>query len=420
MPEAHSEWSASGFKRIMLCPGSKVLEKGAPDRSTIYAAEGTAAHELLEMVLTGHTPAAGFVGRIIKVEEEDRSYEIEVDDDMARYVQQVVDFVLELKGADGVLMVEQQLCYADYLDVDRDAGWGTGDVVIAKGSRLIVLDLKYGKGVEVDVTENPQLMLYGLGALDKLNGIAGDFEEVELIIAQPRITPEPSRWVTSVEKLETWGRSTARSHVNTAKNAEKMAGSGPEWNDVYVRPGEEQCRFCKGKATCPKLRAEVALHVSSSPAASDEFEHISDPKTFSEPDLARAMRACDLIEDWVTAVRAEVERRLLGGTPVPGFKIVQGKQGNRAWTNKLEVEEVMKSMRLKQDEMYDMSIISPTTAEKLLAKDSPRRWTKLQQYITRSAGKPSVAPLSDKRPALEMKPVADEFAAIPETIDDLA
>jgi hypothetical protein len=419
MPEAHSEWSASGFKRIMLCPGSKVLERGAADRSTIYAAEGTAAHELLEMVLTGGTPAAGFVGRVIKVDEEDRSYEIEVTDDMARYVQGVVDFVLELKGADGVLMVEQQLCYADYLDVDRDKGWGTGDVVIAKGNRLIVIDLKYGKGVEVDVEENPQLMLYGLGALDKLNGIAGDFEEVELIIAQPRITPNPSRWETTVEHLETWGRSTARSAVASAKNAEQMAGSGPEWNDVYVRPGEEQCRFCKGKATCPKLRAEVALHVSSSPAASDEFEQISDPKTFSEPDLARAMSAAKMIEEWVKSVRSEVERRLLAGTPVPGYKLVEGKLGNRAWTNKAEVEEAMKSMRLKQDEMYDMSIISPTTAEKLLAKNSPRRWTKLQQYITRTPGEPSVAPLSDKRPALEMKPVADDFDAV-DTIDDLA
>lgn len=415
MPELHSEWSASGFKRIMLCPGSKVLEQGAPDRTTIYAAEGTAAHELLEMVLTGGTPAAGYVGRIIKAD----GFEIEVTDDMARYIQGVVDFVLELKGPDGVLMVEQQLCYADYLDVERDSGWGTGDVVIARGNRLIVIDLKYGKGVEVDVTENPQLMLYGLGALDKLNGIAGDFEEVELIIAQPRITPEPSRWVTSVEHLETWGRSTARSAVNTAKNAVSMRDTGPEWNDVYVRPGEEQCRFCKGKAVCPKLRAEVALHVSSGPAEADEFEHISDPKTFSEPDLARAMSACKLIEDWVTSVRAEVERRLLAGTAVPGYKLVQGKLGNRAWTNKTEVEEAMKSMRLKQDEMYDMSIISPTSAEKLLAKDSPRRWAKLQQYITRAPGNPSVAPLSDKRPALEMKPVADEFDAV-ETIDDLA
>lgn len=420
MPEAHSKWSASGFKKIMLCPGSKVLEAGAADKSSIYAAEGTAAHELLEMVLTEGTPAAGYVGRIIEVKESDATYQIEVTDDMARYIQGVADFVLDLKGDDGVLMVEQQLCYAEYIDVDRDEGWGTGDVVIAKGNRLIVLDLKYGKGVEVSVEENPQLMLYGLGALDKLNGIAGDFEEVELIIAQPRINNEPSRWVTTVEHLEAWGRSSARSHVNTAKNAVKMHDSGPEWNEVYLRPGEEQCRFCKAKAICPALKTEVALQVSSAPATVDEFKHITDPKTFSEPDLARAMSACDLIETWVSAVRAEVERRLLAGTPVAGFKIVQGKQGNRAWTSKTEVEEVMKSMRLKQDEMYDMSIISPTAAEKLLAKDSPRRWTKLQSYITRSEGKPSVAPLSDKRPALEMKPVADDFDAVAETIDDLA
>lgn len=414
MPELHSEWSASGFKKIMLCPGSKVLEKGASDNTTIYAAEGTAAHELLELVLTGRTPAGGFVGRVIRAD----GFDIEVTDDMARYVQGVADFVFGLQGADGVLMVEQQLCYADYLGVGRDEAWGTGDVVIAKGERLIVIDLKYGKGVEVDVERNPQLMLYGLGALDKLNGIAGDFTEVELVIAQPRINPEPSRWVTSVEELEAWGRSTARSAVATAKTAEEHQGL-VVWADTFLRPGEEQCRFCKAKANCPKLGAEVALHVSNAPATADEFDHISDPKTFSEPDLARAMSACGMIEDWVTAVRAEVERRLLAGVSVPGYKLVEGKLGNRAWTNKAEVAEVLKSMRLRDDEMYDKTIISPTSAEKLLAKESPRRWTTLQQYITRAPGKPSVAPTSDKRPALEVKPVADDFAVV-ESIDDLA
>lgn len=413
MPEAHSEWSASGFKKIMLCPGSKVLEVGAPNQSSIYAAEGTAAHELLEMVLTSGTPAAGYIGRVIEAD----GYQIEVDDDMARHVQNVADFVLELKGTDGVMMVEQKLYYADYLGLEREQAWGTGDVVIAKGDLLLVIDLKYGKGVEVEAKDNPQLMLYGLGALDKLNGIAGDFTHVELIIAQPRVSSEPSRWITTVAELEEWATTTARSHVKTAKNAEAMHGTSAEWHEVYLRPGEEQCRFCKAKATCPALGDLVSVHVSSAPATVDEFQHISDPKTFPERDLARAMSACDLIEDWCKAVRAEVERRLLAGTSVPGFKLVQGKQGNRAWTDKAEAEAAMKAMRLKQNEMYALSLISPTVAEKLLAKESPRRWQKLQPYITRAEGKPSVAPLSDKRLALEIKPVADDFAALPDFTD---
>jgi hypothetical protein len=177
MPEAHSKWSASGFKKIMLCPGSKVLEVGRPDNTTIYAAEGTAAHELLEMVLTGETPAAGYVGRIIKAD----GFDIEVTEEMAEYIQGVADRVKDYQGDDGVLFVEQRLYYADYIDVPREEGWGTGDVVIARGEELIVIDLKYGKGTWVDVKENPQLSLYGLGALDKFNGIAGDFTRVRLV-----------------------------------------------------------------------------------------------------------------------------------------------------------------------------------------------------------------------------------------------
>lgn len=419
MPEAHSEWSASGFKQVMLCPGSKVLQLGRPNNGNIYSAEGTAAHELLEMVLTGDTPAAGYEGRIIEAD----GFEIEVNADMVRYVQQVADQVREYQGADGVLMCEQKLYYGEYLSVPRESGWGTGDIVIARGEELIVGDLKYGRGVEVDVERNPQLMLYGLGALEKLNGIAGDFERVRLVIFQPRITSAPSEWDISVEELEAWGRSTARSAVATAKNAQALHGEDSLWEDTFLRPGEEQCRFCKAKATCPKLIEEVAATVHfSAPLGPDEFVDL-DPEVPGEntPDdvLAVAMSKIGLIEDWCTAVRAEVERRLLDGKPVPGFKLVQGKQGNRAWTKKAEVEEVLKSMRLKQEEMYEMSLISPTAAEKLLAKDSPRRWSKLQSYITRAEGKPSVAPLSDKRPALEMKPVADDFTEVAETFDDL-
>lgn len=429
MPEAHSEWSASGFKKVMLCPGSKTLEAGKPDSSSIYAAEGTAAHELLEMCLTGGRDAAAFEGRIIEVVESDRTYKIEVDADMVDHIQSVIDLVKQYQGPDGVLMVEQKLYYADYLGVPRETGWGTGDIVIARGNQLIVGDLKYGRGVEVDVEENPQLMLYGLGGLDKLNGIAGDFETVTLVIFQPRISRKPSEWDISAEALEKWGRSTARSAVCTAQNAVTYATSSHdnEWADTFLRPGEEQCRFCKAKATCSALREEVVATVFDAlPATPDEFADMSPVSPDNEQQgadaewLAAAMSKAKLIEDWLTGVRAEVERRLLAGGAVPGYKLVQGKQGNRAWTSKVEAEEAMKAMRLKLTEMYDQTIISPTTAEKLLAKDSPRRWAKLQALITRSAGSPSVAPASDKRPALEIKPVADDFAEVAETFDDLA
>lgn len=416
MPEAHSKWSASGFKKIMLCPGSKVLEVGRPDRSSIYAAGGTAAHELLEMVLTKDTPASGYLGRIITVEEADATYEIEVDDDMVGYIQGVADRVKAYQGDDGVLFVEQRLCYADYIGVDRESGWGTGDVVIAKGNRIIVIDLKYGRGQWVDVVMNPQLSLYGLGALDKFNGLAGDFTEVLLVIDQPRISEKPSEWETTVEALEAWGRSTARSAVNTVKSAEMLhAKELNTWSETFLRPGEDQCRFCKAKATCPALRSEVIkTALDCAPATPDEFAEIStapDDKNMDADWLAVCLNKVDLIEDWCKAIRAEADHRLLNGHAVPGFKVVAGKRGNRQWVDKAQAEETLKAMRLKVEDMYDFKLISPTTADKLAKAGTigPRQWPKLLELITQSEGKPHVAPVSDPRPALDLQPVDNDF-----------
>ena len=127
--------------------------------------------------------------------------------------------------------------------------------------------------------------------------------------------------------------------------------------------------------------------------------------------VSNCLKAVDLIESWCTAVRARAESELLKGHDVLGFKLVKGRQGARAWLDAAEAEKMLKSMRLKVDQMFDLKLISPTTAEKVL-KETPKRWNKLQSLITRSDGKPSVAPVSDKRDALVIEPVSDSFADI--------
>jgi hypothetical protein len=175
--------------------------------------------------------------------------------------------------------------------------------------------------------------------------------------------------------------------------------------DAPLVPGEKQCRFCKAKAVCPALRDEVAEVVSGS-ATLDEF--VDPDMTTGDNYLSVAMSKVDLVEHWCKAVRAEVERRLLAGQTVDGFKLVEGKRGNRKWSSDAEAEALFKSFRLRQDEMYDYSLISPTKAEKLL-KDTPKRWEKAEALISRADGKPSVAPATDKRPALAVQSIADDF-----------
>lgn len=389
------------------------MEAGKPDTSSEFADEGTAAHDLAAMALTSGNDARAYLGRIIQVKDSGR--EFEVDEDMAANVQIYLDNVREyIQG--GELMVEQRVDFSHVVNVPDQGGTSDAIIITADGDEIQVHDLKYGRGVRVDAQDNEQLRLYALGALNEY-GMVGDFKRVRMVIHQPRLN-HLSEAVCTIDEIEKFGRYVGERawHAMEVLNIEK-----PEAYVHHLTPGEKQCQWCKAKANCPKL----ARHVEESVGADFEvMPTIADGALINNtvtiaPDesLAIKMKAVDLIEDWCKAVRAEVERRLFDGVPVPGYKLVEGKRGNRAWSNAAEVETTMKSMRLKIEEMYDFKLISPTSAEKLAKAGTigKRQWPRLQELITQSEGKPSVAPESDKRPALVVTPTADEF----ETVDDL-
>lgn len=411
---AHSTWSASGFEQKILCPGSHVLQMGAPRSSSKYAAEGTAAHQLLTWALQQNLHASNWLGETIEAD----GFTFVVDDDMVRHVQVCIDYVKDLAGDDGAVFADIRVNYSGYLDVPESEAWGTADVIVARGDEIIVVDLKYGMGVEVSAERNPQMSLYALGALQAYNGLAGDFARVRMAISQPRIRTAPSEYDLSVEELEAWGRSTARSAVATCITALSIGPNHEQFNDTFLRPGEKQCKFCAAKATCPALRDTVASTAfQAAPANPDEFADQSVAKPSSASDaqwLAACLSQADLIEDWVKSIRAEAERRLLAGEQVPGFKVVQGKWGARQWGDAAAAEQMLKTFRLKQEEMYDFKLISPTSAEKLAKAETigKRQWPKLQELIVQNEGKPHVAPAADPRPALDIRPVADDFESL--------
>ena len=429
MEPAHSKWSASGFEQKMLCPGSHVLQAGLPNSSSKYAAEGTAAHQVLTWALQESRPAAAYIGRVIEAD----GFTFEVDDDMARHVQTCVDYCTDAAGDDGVIFADIRVNYSAYLDVPEAEAWGTADVIIARGDEVIVIDFKYGMGVEVSAERNPQMSLYALGALQAYNGLAGDFTRVRMAISQPRIKSAPSEYDLTVDELEAWGRSTARSAVASCINAHNMSrdfDGRQNWHDTFLRPGEKQCKFCRAKATCPALRAEVAdtVGLTPTPATPAEFADLVVLSDSLRPEagnddaawLAACLSKVDLIEDWCKSIRAEAERRLLAGEPVPGYKLVQGKKGNRQWADAKEAEAMLKTMRVKLEDMYDFKLISPTTADKLAKAGTigPKQWPKLQTMIVQKDGAPHVAPVSDPRAALVVTPAVDDFADV--TTDDLA
>jgi len=303
---------------------------------------------------------------------------------------QAVDTYVEAVRRESIgkaLLIEQSL-RIDHLTGEADAV-GTGDAVAVGDTVLDVHDLKYGQGVRVSAEANYQMMAYASAALRE-HGLVSNFERIRMFIHQPRL-----------DNLDVWECTPAdvAAFEDAAGESARQYGYALLAADLtpFLTPGEKQCRFCKAKATCPALAEKVVDTVGADFDALISDAPSVDIDALESAALSKKMFAADMIEGWVKAVRAEVERRLLAGTAIPGFKLVEGRRGARSWKDPTEVEKTLKAFRLKKDEMYDFKLISPSAAEKILSKDKPNWWAKLLALITQSDGKPSVAPASDKR-----------------------
>lgn len=425
MSEGHSYFSASGSKKWIACPGSRVLEASTPSKASVHSARGTVAHLLFEQAILAKREPDSWLGEFV----EQDGFQIEVDQTMVNAVTSSVGHAREMTVLCDTVLAETQVNYAGFLGVPVDKAWGTTDLLAVNTTQreLQVHDYKNGTGVDVQVEGNTQAMLYGLGGLAQFEDFA-DIDTVRLVVHQPHTSSAPKEWVISVDDLKAWGYGTARSAASSVQQAEKLHGAidQAEWEATFLRPGSHcSAGFCGARATCPALRKDAVETVfGHEPASVEEFAEVSVPAkahiaASAETWLGAVMAKADQIEDWIKQIRAEVERRLLAGTQVPGFKLVQGRRGARKW-NADDIEKVLKGMRLKDEEMYDRTVISPTKAEELFKAGviGPRQWPKLLPLISQPDGKPSVAPVTDKRAALELTPVAEDFSPVVEN-DDL-
>ena len=442
---AHAIFSPSSASRRVLCRGSLALEFGEPDSRSTYADEGTAAHFVAAEVLRG-TARCGVVSggsvvvppngeaRWLRPEDSEPSI-FEVTEDMARAVTAYIEAVWAYKDACSTpkghaeLLVETRIPIAHI--TGEEGASGSADVVIfnMSGDELQVHDLKFGRGVIVDAEWNEQMALYALGALEALRGII-DPSTVTMVIHQPNVNGI-SEWRIPVGDLIEFGKELAQVATESFALLKALQETGllPEHR---LTAGEKQCKFCKAKAKCPALAQVIRSAVRNSlaefpdlPPVTGAFMKADTPPDANAEvpvaaavgevaDIGAAMDAVPLVELWAAAVRGAVESALLAGKPVPGYKLVQGRMGARTWSDESAVRELVKGMRAKRELFYEERFKSPPAMEKLV-KDkllAESQWERIAQHIVQKEGSPSVAPVSDKRPALVVGPDASEFDAI--------
>jgi hypothetical protein len=442
MPDIHAKLcSPSGAEGWFACAGRAVMEVGHADADTDYSADGTARHSVVASALTSYTlnavvqSVSDFVGWWVSPDDPDvirrdkpAGKAVQYRAEWAEEDQDYVDTVRNLAEG-GELFVERRVNFEAYTGVKGDS-FGTADAIVLRPYKidagfvemdvyeLIVVDRKTGY-VEVEVEHNKQLMLYALGALAEF-GMAYDIARVRLVIHQRKAR----EWDCSIDELLQFGQQ-AREKAQLVVDAVAEHGVIPveNWQRIYLNPepSEDACRYCKAMATCPSMQAKVQAVIGADfdVLKSVGSAGVADNAANREDEyLAAAMSAIGLVEDWCKAIRAETERRLLAGLQVPGFGLELGKQGARKWTDEKAAEEMLrKRFRLPVEKAMDMTVISPTTAEKLVKAGDigERQWKAAQTLITRADPKPSVKPISVIKNPYVPPNAADDFQPLPET-----
>lgn len=394
---AHALLSPSAAERWINCPASVFLNKDIPDEGSVYADEGTAAHTIME--LAGKEYFKGFEFDSIKT-----TLALKLAEMMARGPQG--KFTITDTWADEVINCTRvwlteldKVCggFPDYVafetrvnsvEIPNGSMGGTADCLMLVGDTLHVFDYKHGQGVPVSAENNPQLSLYGYMAY--MSHLDLPVKNIELHIVQPR-ADNTNAWKTSVEHLCTWFDEIVQPQ---AERVISICETGKYTLEDFTVT-KSGCRFCKAKAACPAMTREVSTELDL-------------PRVLTVPDstekLARLLDFKPVAEAYFDAVEKKVFDLLSNGQSVPGFKLVSGRPGNRKWTDSAQALDELKKAKLKMSEYYKTpEVISPSQAEKLFKQGviGERKWQTLQGLITRSEGKPTLAAVTDKRPALK-------------------
>jgi hypothetical protein len=374
----HAVLSASGSHRWLNCLPSARLELEFENNESNAAAEGTAAHALCEYKLK----------KALHMRSK-RPVSTYNNDEMEEHSDAYVEFVMEQfelakqSCTDPLILIEQRLDFSCYVP----QGFGTGDCIIIGDKKLHIIDFKYGMGVLVDAVDNPQMKLYALGALEIYDSLY-DIEEVSMTIFQPR-RENVSTWTIPVKELKDWAE-------NELKPKAKKAYEG---EGDYL-PGE-WCTFCRAAVKC-RARAEEKLKL-----AQMEFKL---PPLLTDSEIEEVLSKLSDLTKWANEIISyATDAAVNHGKEWHGFKVVEGRS-IRKYKDEEAVAEAAKANGYK--DIYRQSLITLTEMQKLMGKSKFQEI--LGGLIHKPPGKPTLVPLSDKRPAMNISNVKNEFNEITE------
>lgn len=374
----HAVLSASSSHRWTKCTPAARLELEFDDNESSAAAEGSAAHALAEHKLR----------RALKMRSKKPVSPFDCDE-MDEYTDVYVDFVLEQlelakqSCSDPLVLIEEHLDFSKYVP----DGFGTGDVVLISDKTLHIIDMKYGRGLLINAEHNSQMMLYSLGALEIYDSLY-DIDEVSMTIFQPR-RDNVSTWTIPVDELRDWAENELRLKAELAFKGEGEYCPG-DW-----------CTFCRAAVKC-RARADEKLKLAQS-----EFRL---PPLLSDAEIEDVLGKLNDITKWANDLLTyATDAALNHGKEWSGYKIVAGRSV-RKFKDEDTVAEVAKANGYK--DIYSQSLITLTEFEKLMGKAKFNEV--LGDFVYKPPGKPTLVPVSDKRPAINVSNATNDFNEIME------
>ena len=356
---AHALLSASSAARWLACPPSAVAAEAYPNEGTEFTREGTLAHEVAEAYVSNSPTFKALLDR-----EGVTAEMVDCAEGYRDYIQE------QTKSPAAVVLLEQRVDFSPWVP----DGFGTADCIIIQGNEMDVIDYKFGKGVAVSAEDNPQMKLYGLGALNEF-GFAYDVEKVRLHIYQPRIN-NVSVYELTADELQTWGEKTVKPIAQKAAKGKGTYKAG------------EHCRFCPHAGKCRTLTKTCTEYV--------ETHGIKAPVEKLAPwEVAEILAMEPVIKLWLKNVYAQALTSMMNGEEIPGYKVVEGKEGNRKWTDELKIADTLKQAGYSAEDITETKLLSPAQMDKAIGKKKVAEL--LADFISRAPGAPTIAHQTDKR-----------------------